>query len=173
MPKSAVATVLTVEDDPIVRADLRLVLEDAGFEVCADARDGVEAVELAREHRPDVILLDLGLPRLDGVEATRRIRDERDVPIVALTGNREGDLLERALEAGAGSYVLKPYAENEVVGAVLAALANHGEQGIGSAREESRQAIAHVLGLLGYPEEWAIELEERSFRAGRRWHISA
>src|SRR6478672_1900787 len=66
---AATARVMTVEDDPIVRADLRLVLEDAGFGVCADARDGIEAVELARLHEPDVIVLDLGLPRLDGVEA--------------------------------------------------------------------------------------------------------
>ena len=61
---TATARVMTVEDDPIVRADLRLVLEDAGFGVCADARDGIEAVELARLHTPDLIVLDLGLPRL-------------------------------------------------------------------------------------------------------------
>src|SRR5476651_1986042 len=70
---TATARVMTVEDDPIVRADLRLVLEDAGFGVCAGARDGIEAVELARLHAPDLIVLDLGLPRLDGIEATRRI----------------------------------------------------------------------------------------------------
>jgi DNA-binding NarL/FixJ family response regulator len=58
-----------VEDDPIVRADLRLILEDAGFDVCPDARDGIEAVELARTHRPDLILIDLGLPR---ITASRR-----------------------------------------------------------------------------------------------------
>ncbi len=95
MTRSAAATVLTVDDDPIVRADLRLVLEDAGFDVCEDARDGVEAVELARIHRPDVIVLDLALPRLDGVEATRRILDEREVPIVALTGLRHGGRWDR------------------------------------------------------------------------------
>ena len=65
------ASVLTVEDNPITRTELRLVLEDAGFDVVADARDGAEAVELAREHRPDLILLDLGLPVLDGIEAAR------------------------------------------------------------------------------------------------------
>jgi len=111
-------TVLTVEDDPIVRADLRLVLEDAGFDVCADASDGMEAVVLARKHRPDVILLDLGLPRIDGIEAARRIRSERTVPIVALTGHSAGGFVERALEAGASSYVLKPFGEAELVGAL-------------------------------------------------------
>src|SRR5213593_2645992 len=99
MPALTTARVLTVEDDPIVRADLRLILEDAGFDVCPEARDGIEAVELAREHRPDLILIDLSLPRMDGVEATRRILHERDVPIVALTGHSSEDLVGRAVEA--------------------------------------------------------------------------
>jgi response regulator NasT len=110
----ATASVLTVEDDPIVRADLRLILEDAGFDVVPDARDGVEAVELAREHRPDLILIDLNLPGLDGVEATRRILSERTVPIVALTGHGTG-IVERALEAGAVAHVLKPFDERHLV----------------------------------------------------------
>jgi CheY-like chemotaxis protein len=116
MTTSATATILTVEDDPIVRADLRLILEDAGFEVCPEARDGLEAVELAREHRPDLILLDLGLPHLDGVEAARRILHERDVPIVALTGHSNSEVLDRAVEAGATGYVLKPFSARQLVG---------------------------------------------------------
>src|SRR5207237_158128 len=103
MSALAATRVMTVEDDPIVRADLRLILEDAGFEVCADARDGVEAVELARHHRPDLILLDLVLPSLDGVEATRRILGEQDVPIVAFTGHANGRLCSARLSARAGS----------------------------------------------------------------------
>ena len=67
--QSATATILTVEDDAIVRADLRVVLEEAGFEVCADARDGEEAVDLARRHRPDLVLMDLGMR---GSTASRR-----------------------------------------------------------------------------------------------------
>ena len=163
---AAYATVLAVEDDPIVRADLRLVLEDAGFEV-ADARDGVQAVELARTHEPDAIVLDLGLPHLDGVEATRRILAERDVPIVALTG-RSQDLAEEAIEAGASAYVLKPFEPEEVVGAVLHAIAVRSEP-LRAAREESRRAMAQILGHLGYTEEWAVTLEERAFRAGKLW----
>jgi response regulator NasT len=163
----AAATVLAVEDDPIVRADLRLVLEDAGFDVCPTARDGVEAVELARAHRPDVILLDLGLPRIDGVEATRRILDERDVPIVAITGHQggDGDPVQRAVEAGVSSVVRKPFAEHAVVGAVHAALAGH----LVKRREGSRKALGDLLGLLGYPADWAVELEERAFATGTVW----
>jgi CheY-like chemotaxis protein len=166
MTAAAAPMILTVEDDPIVRADLRLVLEDAGFEVSA-ALDGVEAVELAREHEPDAILLDLDLPRLGGVEATRQILADRVVPIVALTGRSRG-LAEEAVEAGASSYVLKPFHPQEVVGALLDAIAVHT-----AAREESRQTIARMFGLLGYSEDWAVELEERAFRAGKLWHESS
>jgi CheY-like chemotaxis protein len=170
MTAAAAPTILTVEDDPIVRADLRLVLEDAGFEV-SDAHDGVEAVQLARERAPDAILLDLGLPRLGGVEATRQILAERDVPIVALTGRSRG-LAEEAVEAGASSYVLKPFHPQEVVGALLDAIAVHADP-LRAAREESRQTIARMFGLLGYSEDWAVELEERAFRAGKLWHESS
>jgi len=162
MPAISMTTsVLTVEDDPIVRADLRLVLETAGFEVCADARDGVEAVDLAREHEPDVILLDLGLPRLDGVEATRRILAERDVPIVALTG-RSCDLAEEAVEAGATSVVRKPFEEGAVVRALHDAV-------VARRRRQSRAAIGDLLKLLGYPEEWSEQLEQEAFARGRAW----
>ena len=123
MPASTPARVLTVEDDPIVRADLRLILEDNGFDVCADARDGVEAVELAREHRPDLILIDLHLPELDGVEATRRILHEREVPIVALTGHVAGESIQRAVDAGAVDHVTKPFSEAGLVGTLRDVLA--------------------------------------------------
>ncbi len=165
------ASVLTVEDDPIVRADLRLVLEGAGFSVCADAQDGIEAVELAREHEPDVILLDLGLPRLGGVEAARRILAERDVPIVALTG-RSRRLAEEAVDAGARSYILKPYVEAEVVAKLLDALAEHESRGVLLAREQSREALAQVLSLLGYPKEWAVDLERQAYARGTFWRIA-
>jgi CheY-like chemotaxis protein len=164
---AATATVLTVDDDPIVRADLRLVLEDAGYEVLGDARDGVEAVELARAHRPDVIVLDLAMPRLDGVEATRQILGERQVPIVALTGHgtETGGIADRALEAGVTSVVRKPFSEIAVVGAVGDALASH----VATARERSRAALAELVGLLGYPEEWAATLEKQAYAAGKAW----
>jgi two-component system, response regulator PdtaR len=161
---TATARVMTVEDDPIVRADLRLVLEDAGFGVCAGARDGIEAVDLARLHSPDLIVLDLGLPRLDGVEATRRILSERDVPIIALTG-RSTSLAMEAMEAGAVSFLRKPFVERELVDTVTTALASHLEK----KREGSRDAIATVLELVGYPAEWAVELERRAFAGDKLW----
>ena len=122
MPATTPARVLTVEDDPIVRADLRSILEEHGFDVCADARDGVEAVDLAREHRPDLILIDLNLPKIDGVEATRRIMDEREVPIVAFTGY-SGNQIARAVEAGAAAHVAKPFVEIALVETLRGVLA--------------------------------------------------
>jgi CheY-like chemotaxis protein len=142
--------VLTVEDDPIVRADLRLILEDAGFDVCADGRDGVEAVDLAREHRPDLILIDLNLPRVDGVEATRRILSERAVPIVALTGHRTG-FLERALEAGAVAHVLKPFHVADLVATLNGVLAKRAEE---DAEAEHRYNLMAIESMIrdGYSE---------------------
>jgi len=146
----ATASVLTVEDDPIVRADLRLILEDAGFDVVPDARDGVEAVELAREHRPDLILIDLNLPGLDGVEATRQILSERAVPIVALTGHRTG-IVERALEAGAVAHVLKPFDESHLVGTITDVLA---ERADAQAEAEQRHYSIMIESMVrdGYSE---------------------
>jgi CheY-like chemotaxis protein len=115
--------ILTVDDDPIVRADLRVILEDAGFSVVPDARDGEEAVERAREHAPDLIVLDLGLPGLDGFDAATQILRERDVPIVALTGHNAPEILQRAAAAGAGSYVLKPFSEATLLDTIREALA--------------------------------------------------
>jgi DNA-binding response OmpR family regulator len=155
---------MTVEDDPIVRADLRLVLEDAGFGVCAGARDGIEAVDLARLHAPDVIVLDLGLPRLDGVEATRQILSERDVPIIALTGRSTSHAME-ALEAGAVTFLRKPFVERELIDTVTTAHTTH----VQKLRDESRAALETLLELVGYPAEWANDLERRAYDAGRLW----
>jgi DNA-binding response OmpR family regulator len=155
---------MTVEDDPIVRADLKLVLEEAGFGVCAGARDGIEAVDLARLHAPDVIVLDLGLPRLDGVEATRQILSERDVPIIALTGRSTSHAME-ALEAGAVTFLRKPFVERELIDTVTNAHTTH----VQKLRDESRAALETLLELVGYRAEWANDLERRAYDAGRLW----
>src|SRR5258706_4827454 len=168
MTSTATARVMTAEDDPIVRADLRLVLEEAGFGVCAGARDGIEAVELARLHEPDVIVLDLGLPLMGGVEATRRILSERNVPIIALTGRSTALALE-AVEAGAVTFLRKPFVEQELVDTVTNAVDAHRR----AAREEARSALAEILELVGYPEAWAEELELRAWEAGKLWRRTA
>lgn len=161
MPAQSPARILTVEDDPIVRADLRLVLEDAGFDVLPDARDGVEAVDYAREHRPDLILIDLGLPRQSGVEATRQILGERDVPIVALTGHRDGELVDEALDAGAVGHVLKPFQDRQLVEILRTALTERGRR---NDENERRRQLLLIDSLVrrGYAEAQIIAaLEDR------------
>jgi two-component system, response regulator PdtaR len=117
-----VTRVLIAEDESLIRLDVRRLLEAAGFEVCGEARDGLEAVSLAESERPDVVLLDVKMPALDGVETARRILAMSDVPIVMLTAYGYGELISRALDAGVVGYVVKPFTERELVGAVRAAL---------------------------------------------------
>ena len=119
--------VLIAEDETIIRLDLRTLLERAGFEVCAEARDGEEAVALARETEPEVAVLDVKMPRLDGIEAARRILDERPIPIVMLTAYGQDELVSRAVEAGVFGYLVKPFREQDLLPAIHAARARHEE----------------------------------------------
>src|SRR5205809_7617039 len=107
--------VLIAEDETIIRLDLRDLLERAGFAVCAEARDGEEAVELAREHEPDVAIMDVKMPHLDGIEAARRILDEKPIPIVMLTAYGQDELASRAVEAGLFRYLVKPFREQDLL----------------------------------------------------------
>jgi two-component system, response regulator PdtaR len=149
------ARVLIAEDETIIRLDLRALLERAGFDVCAEARDGVEAVELARSEEPDVALLDVKMPRLDGIEAARRILDERPIPIVMVTAYGEQELVARAIEAGVFGYLVKPFRETDLLPAIATARARHEE--LKELREEAeslaealaaRKAIERAKGLL-------------------------
>jgi DNA-binding response OmpR family regulator len=118
--------VLLAEDEALIRRDLRELLEQAGWEV-VEARDGEEAIELARRERPDVALMDVGLPRLDGIEAAAQILAERPLPIVMLTAHGDHEVVSRAVEAGVFGYLVKPFREQDVVPALRAALARHRE----------------------------------------------
>jgi two-component system, response regulator PdtaR len=147
--------VLIAEDETIIRLDLRALLERAGFEVCAEARDGEEAVELARETQPEVAVLDVKMPRLDGIEAARRILDERPIPIVMLTAYGQDELVSRAIEAGVFGYLVKPFREQDLLPAIQTARARHEE--LAAVRKEAeslsealaaRKAIERAKGLL-------------------------
>jgi two-component system, response regulator PdtaR len=121
--------VLIADDETVIRLDLRGMLEGAGFDVCAEARDGVEAVDLAAEHQPDLVLLDVKMPRLDGVEAARRISGARAVPIVMLTAYGYGELVARAVDAGVSAYLVKPFRENDLLLAIQRSLDRHRSRG--------------------------------------------
>jgi response regulator NasT len=116
------------EDGTIVRLDLcRLLVERAGFETVVEARDGEEAVALAREHRPDLAILDVNMPRLDGIEAARRILADRPLPIVMLTAYADDATVGRAIDAGVYAYVVKPFREQDLLPAIRAAQARYEE----------------------------------------------
>jgi two-component system, response regulator PdtaR len=147
--------ILIAEDETIIRLDLKALLERAGFEVCAEARDGEEAVALARAERPDVAIMDVRMPKLDGIEAARRILDERPIPIVMLTAYGQDELVQRAAEAGVFGYLVKPFREQDLVPAIRTARARHEE--LAALREEAeslaealaaRKAIERAKGLL-------------------------
>src|SRR5919109_4335008 len=113
--------ILVAEDETIIRLDLRDLLERSGFEVCAEARDGEEAVALARSARPDVAIMDVKMPKLDGIEAARQILDERPIPIVMLTAYGQDEVVSRAVEAGVFGHLVKPLPEQDLLPAIRAA----------------------------------------------------
>jgi response regulator NasT len=133
---------LIAEDETIIRLDLRELLERAGFEICAEARDGLEAVELARKELPDLAILDVKMPRLDGIEAARRILEERPIPIVILTAYGQQELIARAVEAGVYGYLVKPFRETDLLPAIETARARHAE--LVALREEA-ESLAEAL----------------------------
>jgi response regulator NasT len=147
--------ILIAEDETIIRLDLRDLLERAGFDVCAEARDGVEAVELARASLPDLAIMDVKMPRLDGIEAARTILEERPIPIVMLTAYGQQELVSRAVEAGVFGYLVKPFRESDLLPAIETARARHEE--LAAVREEAeslaealaaRKAIERAKGIL-------------------------
>jgi len=134
--------ILVAEDETIIRLDLKSILERAGFDVCAEARDGVEAVELAASEQPDLAILDVKMPRLDGIEAARRILADRPIPIVVLTAYGQDELVTRAVEAGVFGYLVKPFREEDLLPAIAAARARHAE--LEALRDEA-ESLAEAL----------------------------
>ena len=118
---------LVGEDETLIRLDLCEMLRRAGLEVCAETRDGSEAVELARSTEPHLAILDVKMPRLDGIEAARRILDERPIPIVIVSAFTEQALVERAAEAGVFGYLAKPFREADLLPAIATARARFDE----------------------------------------------
>lgn len=101
--------VLVAEDEALIRLDLVELLTDEGFEVIGQAADGNEAVKLARELEPDVIIMDIKMPGMDGITAAEALGEERIAPIVMLTAFSQRDLVERARDAGVMGYLVKPF----------------------------------------------------------------
>ncbi|MFD4556356.1 ANTAR domain-containing response regulator [Streptomyces sp. NPDC058469] len=119
--------VVIAEDEALIRLDLKEMLEEEGYTVVGEAGDGEQAVELAREHKPDLVILDVKMPKLDGISAAEKIAEESIAPVLMLTAFSQRDLVERARDAGAMAYLVKPFSKSDVVPAIEMAVSRFTE----------------------------------------------
>ncbi|MFL0429154.1 ANTAR domain-containing response regulator [Kocuria palustris] len=119
--------VVVAEDDSMIRMDVVEMLSSEGYDVVGEAADGRRAVELTREHEPDLVLMDVKMPVLDGISAAEEIAAERIAPVVLLTAFSQKELVERAREAGAMAYVVKPYTAADLIPAIEIAVSRFDE----------------------------------------------
>lgn len=125
--ENSVKTVVVAEDEAVNRMDLVAMLEDNGYKVVGQAANGQEAIDLTREHRPDVVCMDVKMPGVDGIQAAATICDENIAPVVMLTAFSQSDLVKRATGAGAMAYVTKPYEESKLLPALEVAMGRFSE----------------------------------------------
>ena len=185
IPATPTRRVLIAEDETVIRLDLRTTLEASGYDVCGEARDGNEAVELASSLEPDVILMDVKMPKLDGIEASRQILTERSVPIVILTAFGQEELVARAVDTGVFGYLAKPFREQDVVAALRGGESRHAEFAEVKLQADSllealeaRKSIERAKGILmakeGISEDEAFaRLRRASQRSGRPMRVIA
>jgi response regulator NasT len=124
---AAPTRVLVAEDEALIRLDLREMLEEEGYDVCGEAGDGASAVQLAKELRPELVILDVKMPVLDGISAAEQIVSERIAPVVILTAFSQRDLVERARQAGAMAYLVKPFQKKDLLPAIEMAVSRFAE----------------------------------------------
>jgi AmiR/NasT family two-component response regulator len=120
-------TVVVAEDEALIRMDLVEMLGEEGYQVVGEAGDGARAVELAETLRPDLVILDVKMPVLDGIAAAERIAAKRIAPVVILTAFSQRDLVERARDAGAMAYLVKPFTQTDLVPAIEMAVSRYAE----------------------------------------------
>lgn len=146
--------VVVAEDEALIRMDIVETLRENGFDVVAEAGDGLQAVAAVKEHKPDLLVMDIKMPNLDGLGAAEQLADEK-VAIVLLTAFSQRELVERANEAGAMAYVVKPFTPNDLIPAVEIALSRHSqimalEHEVSDLNErfETRKLVDRAKGLL-------------------------
>jgi len=147
--------VLVAEDESLIRLDLTEMLAEEGYQVVGEADDGATAVHLAEELRPDLVVMDVKMPVLDGISAAERIVSQRIAPVLILTAFSQRELVERAREAGAMAYLVKPFAKTDLVPAIEMALSRHeeiaqleSEVADLTERLETRKLVDRAKGLL-------------------------
>ena len=171
--------VVLAEDEAIIRLDLKETLKEEGYDVVGDTGRGDRAVELVRELDPDVVILDVKMPGLDGIEAARRIAASHDTAVVILTAFSQRELIDRAIEAGALAYLIKPFSRSELVPAVEIARARHREMRAltdqaqtMAERLEARKVLDRAKGVLideaGLTEGDAFRFIQTTAMSGRQ-----
>ena len=172
-PESAERTrVLIAEDEALIRLDLREMLEEEGFDVVGEVADGASAVRLARELTPDLVILDVKMPVMDGIEAAEEISKERLSGILILTAFSQRELVERARRAGALAYLVKPFQKHDLLPAIEIAISRFRElSGLEAAVDDlqgqlaARKLVERAKGLLQAHEGMS---EADAFRALQR-----
>lgn len=117
--------VLIVDDESLIRMDLRDIIESSGHEVVAEGTNGVEAIKLCKEYKPDIVLMDVKMPELDGIEAARQIGFHHEAPVVLLTSYSQQDLIDKARDSGVYGYLIKPVREEQLVPTLEMALGRY------------------------------------------------
>ena len=154
-PDVARRRVLIADDDPLMRMDLAEMLTEEGFEVVGQVGDGERAVELARTLRPDLVILDVKMPGKDGIQAAAEIADEQIAPVIILTAYSDRDLVQRAIDAGAMTYLAKPFSTATLLPAIELTAARYAEAAAlrtelaeATQRLQTRKVIDRAKGLL-------------------------
>lgn len=147
--------VIIADDESIIRLDLKKMLEDMGHNVIGEAADGQKALELARTLEPDIIILDIKMPVMDGLDAAKIISEEKIAPVILLTAYSQSDLINRAKEAGVYGYLVKPFKESDIAPALEIAMSRYDEMQemesqVGSLQEklETRKVVDRAKGIL-------------------------
>ena len=170
---------MVAEDEAIIRMDLRELLQEEGYEVVAECGRGDEAVRLVREHRPDVALLDIKMPGMDGISAAREISGDRLAAVVLVTAFSQRELIEEAGDAGVHGYVVKPFERHDLVPAIEVAMARfRSEQALvhqattAEDRLEARKVVDRAKGMLmdrhGMSEQSAFDFVQKTAMRTRR-----
>ncbi|WP_304025014.1 ANTAR domain-containing response regulator [Rothia mucilaginosa] len=148
-------TVVVAEDEALIRLDIVEILKDQGFDVVAETDNGKTAVELAQKHHPDLVLMDVKMPIMDGITAAEEITKEQIAPVVLLTAFSQKELVDRAVDAGAMAYVVKPFTPNDLIPAIEVAMSRYEqiralEKEVGTIRDqfETRKLVDRAKSLL-------------------------
>jgi two-component system, response regulator PdtaR len=160
--------IVIADDEPIIRLDLKKTLENMGHTVIGEAGDGAKAVEMARTLKPDILLLDIKMPELDGIDAAKVITTEGIAPVLLLTAYSQKDLVDRAKDAGVFAYLVKPFKEADLLPAIEIAISRY-EEFMDLENEvsdlenklETRKAVDRAKGIL--MDQYGLK-EQEAFR---------